>query len=86
MKNPLMAGFLSTVWPGIGQLYNGQVLKGWLIILLQIVLFVLADAIYVGWFLPLALVLVWSIWDAHRTAVRSNATKQEIRRRKAHLL
>ena len=33
MRDPVLAGFLSLIIPGIGQLYNGQILVGilWLI-------------------------------------------------------
>ncbi|MGH9898446.1 MAG: hypothetical protein ACRD4L_06310 [Pyrinomonadaceae bacterium] len=34
MRKPLLAGFLSLLIPGVGQLYNGRILAGilWLII------------------------------------------------------
>ena len=33
MRDPVLAGFLSFIIPGVGQLYNGQILAGilWLI-------------------------------------------------------
>jgi TM2 domain-containing membrane protein YozV len=34
MRNPMLAGFLSLLVPGVGQLYNGQILWGilWLVL------------------------------------------------------
>ena len=37
MRDPVLAGFLSLIIPGVGQLYNGQILWGilWLILWLM---------------------------------------------------
>ena len=39
MRDPVLAGILSLILPGVGQLYNGQVLAGvlWLIALVTII-------------------------------------------------
>ena len=37
MKNPRLAAYLSLLFPGMGQMYNGQMLKGMLFSLLQLV-------------------------------------------------
>ena len=39
MRDPILAGFLSLIVPGLGQLYNGRILAGilWLIALVTII-------------------------------------------------
>ena len=39
MRDPFLAGLLSFILPGVGQLYNGQILAGvlWLIALVTII-------------------------------------------------
>ncbi|MGH9943165.1 MAG: hypothetical protein ACRD9R_12500 [Pyrinomonadaceae bacterium] len=39
MREPVLAGILSLIIPGVGQLYNGQVLAGvlWLVALVTII-------------------------------------------------
>lgn len=39
MRNPILAGVLSLIIPGLGQLYNGRILAGvlWLIALVTII-------------------------------------------------
>lgn len=39
MRDPVLAGILSLILPGVGQLYNGQILAGvlWLIALVTII-------------------------------------------------
>lgn len=69
-KNPTLAAILSLLIPGVGQIYNGEVGKGILIIVVQIVN-VMLMAIIIGFFTSLA-VLVWAIYDAYKTAERIN--------------
>jgi len=56
-RSPAAAAVLSTVFPGAGQAYNGQLAKASLILVLA--------ALVVPWLL--------GIWDAHRVAARSLA-------------
>ena len=69
-KNPTLAAILSLLIPGVGQIYNGEVGKGILIIVVQIVN-VMLMAIIIGFFTSLA-VLIWAIYDAYKTAERIN--------------
>jgi TM2 domain-containing membrane protein YozV len=69
-KNPTLAAILSLLIPGVGQIYNGEVGKGILIIVVQIVNTVLMT-IVIGFFTALA-VLVWAVYDAYKTAERIN--------------
>jgi TM2 domain-containing membrane protein YozV len=60
-KNPILAAILSFVIPGLGQVYNGQIVKG-------IVIFV---AFIIGIFLvviPGVIVWLYGIYDAYTTA------------------
>ena len=70
---------MSLVLSGVGQIYNGQLLKGIAFIFAQLINFALT-AIVIGW-IPLAIVWVWAIWDAHRVARRIQAKGHGARRR-----
>jgi TM2 domain-containing membrane protein YozV len=69
-KNPGLAAVLSFVIPGLGQIYNGQFLKG-LFIFFMFALSVAAMALIVG-FLTAPLFWLWGIWDAYKTAEHKN--------------
>ncbi|MFQ5993130.1 MAG: hypothetical protein ACE5NA_11900 [Nitrospiraceae bacterium] len=71
MKNPGVAAVLSFFITGLGQIYNGQILKGLLCVLAVAICGVLT-MIIVGWFLLIPL-WIWGIFDACRTAERFNA-------------
>lgn len=76
MKSNGIAAVLSFLVPGLGQVYNGQLTRGLLLILVAIV--VLA----VGWILLFPVVLyivlwVWSIYDAYSKANVYNASVKE---------
>lgn len=70
--SPGLAAVLSTLIPGLGQIYNGQILKGLTVLGVQLVNFALT-AILIGW---VPLVLVWAVWDAHKVAERVKAGKK----------
>ncbi len=77
--SPGLAAVLSLVLSGVGQIYNGQILKGIAFIVAQLINFALT-AILIGWIL-LAIVWVWAIWDAHRVARRIQSRGHGARRR-----
>jgi TM2 domain-containing membrane protein YozV len=56
-----------------GQIYNGQILKGLIIIVVQVINGALTTVL-IGW-IPLAIVWVWAIYDAYREAERINAKR-----------
>ncbi len=70
-KNPALAAILSFLINGLGQIYNGEVGKGILIMVVQVVN-VLLMGIFVG-FITGPIVFIWSIYDAYKTAERINA-------------
>lgn len=65
-KSALTAGFCSSFLPGLGQVYNGQTKKGFLV-------FILAIAGLMAFILPGLLVWLWAIADAYSTAGKMNA-------------
>jgi len=70
-KNPALAAILSLLINGLGQIYNGEVGKGILIMVVQVVN-VLLMGILIG-FVTGPIVFIWSIYDAYKTAERINA-------------
>lgn len=57
--SPGLAVFLSAIFPGAGQFYNGQIGKGFVMLVGCVVLWI----ILLGW-----VVWIWSIVDAHKVA------------------
>jgi len=86
-KEPWLAVNLSMFWPGIGQIYSGNALRGWIFIISQILLSCLGGwlilsstgDILIGLILLLATVLVGigSLFDAHRCAKKANTVSFE---------
>jgi len=65
-KDEGIAAVLSFLWPGAGQIYNGQISKA---ILLWILLLISGFLIFAGIGIVLLPILyIWQIYDAHRTA------------------
>ena len=69
-KNPGLAAVLSFFFTGLGQIYNGQIGKGVLFIIIQCINFVLMYVI-IG-FITAPLFWIWGMIDAYRTAERLN--------------
>lgn len=72
-----LAVVLSFFWPGLGQMYNGQIGKGILLLILQgalIVFGVLTLVFLIGF--PILLgafaLWAWNLYDAYNTAERIN--------------
>lgn len=70
LKNPGIAAVLSFFWTGVGQIYNGQLMKGLILIVVQLInsalMFVLIG------FITFPLVWIWGIYDAYQVADRMN--------------
>lgn len=70
-KNPGLAAVASFFFAGLGQIYNGQIGKGLILILVQAVnvalMFVLVGL------LTYPIVWIYGIWDAYKTAEKINS-------------
>ena len=63
MKSAGLSAVLS--FSGLGQIYNGQILKGLIIIVVQVINGALTTVLAIVW--------VWAIYDAYQEAERINA-------------
>ena len=70
MRNPIVAAILSLIVAGLGQIYNGQIAKGIIFIVLQIINGVLT-VVLIGWVL-MPIVGLWAMIDAYLVAKRGN--------------
>lgn len=77
MKNAGLAAVLSFLIPGLGQIYNGQITKGLLIVVVQAINVALTNVLIGFIFYPI--VLVYAVFDAYRTAQRINAYGERVR-------
>jgi TM2 domain-containing membrane protein YozV len=70
MRNPIISAVLSLIVAGLGQIYNGQITKGVLFIVAQIINGAL---LYVAiGFVTMPLVGLWAVIDAYLVAKRNN--------------
>ncbi len=72
MKNSGLAAVLSFFFTGLGQIYNGQIGKGVLFIVIQGINFLLMFII-IG-FITAPLFWIWGMVDAYKTAEKINAS------------
>ncbi len=70
MRNPIIAAVLSLIVAGLGQIYNGQIFKGGVFIILQLINTALT-AVLIGWIL-MPIVGLWAVIDAYLVAKRNN--------------
>ncbi len=71
-KNATMAGFCSSVLPGLGQVYNGETLKG-------VILFFLTLAGFFIFLIPGFIVWLYAMYDAHAVAGKMNTGEVEFK-------
>lgn len=73
MKNPGTAAVLSFLITGMGQIYNGQIAKGIMFVVLQLINIALMTVLigYATFFL----LWVYAIYDAYRQAETVNAQR-----------
>ncbi len=75
MKNSGLAAVLSFFFAGLGQIYNGQIGKGVLVIIVQginlLLMFVLVG------FITYTIVWIWGMIDAYKTAEKMNRSAKE---------
>lgn len=70
VKNPGVAAVMSFFVMGLGQIYNGEIAKGLIFIVLYMLSF-LAMIILIG-FVTTPILWAYGIYDAHKTATRIN--------------
>ena len=70
MRNPILAAILSLILSGLGQIYNGQITKGVIFIVVQLINAALTT-ILIGWLL-MPIVGLWATIDAYLVAKRNN--------------
>jgi TM2 domain-containing membrane protein YozV len=70
MKNPGLAAVASFFFSGLGQIYNGEIGKGMLLILIQVIN-VLLCFILIG-FVTYPITWAYGVYDAYKTAEKLN--------------
>ena len=70
MRSPVLAAILSLILSGLGQIYNGQITKGVIFIVIQLINAALTT-ILVGWIL-MPIVGLWAMIDAYLVAKNNN--------------
>ena len=76
MKNPGIAAIASFFFAGLGQIYNGDIGKGLLLIIVQIVN-VLLMFVVIG-LITYPIVWIYGIYDAYKTAEKINAAMVQL--------
>ena len=71
MKSPGLATVLSFFFCGLGQIYNGQILKGLVLVIAYFVSWLMMYII-IG-FITTPILWIWGIVDAYRKAQKINA-------------
>jgi TM2 domain-containing membrane protein YozV len=70
MKNPGLAAVLSFFICGLGQIYNGQIMKGIIVIVCYAIAWGLTF-IVIGFFI-VPIFWIWGMYDAYKTAENIN--------------
>lgn len=76
-KNPGIAAVLSFFWSGLGQIYNGEIGKGILLLILFVVSAMLIWVV-IG-FITTPILWVYGMIDAYKTAEKINAAQNQPR-------
>jgi len=74
-KNPGLAAVASFFFSGLGQIYNGEILKGVLLMVIQVIN-VLLMFVVIG-LVTYPLVWIYGIWDAYKSAEKFNLAIEE---------
>lgn len=79
LKNPGIAAVLSFFWPGVGQIYNGQMTKGLILVGINAICWLLNITLILSIIgIPIQVVLgLYAIFDAYNTAVKINKTNSQ---------
>ena len=70
MRSPVLAAVLSLIFSGLGQIYNGQITKGVVFIVVQLINAALTTVL-IG-FVLMPIVGLWATIDAYLVARRNN--------------
>jgi TM2 domain-containing membrane protein YozV len=70
MKNPGLAAVLSFFYCGLGQIYNGQILKGVLMFAAYSISIILMYLL-IG-FITTPILWIWGMYDAYKSAEKIN--------------
>ena len=70
MRSPVLAAVLSLIFSGLGQIYNGQITKGVVFIVVQLINAALTTVL-IG-FVLMPIVGLWAMIDAYIVARRNN--------------
>ena len=73
--NPFVAAVLSALFPGIGQIYNRELEKGVVIMILS--LLAVASALVLVGFVIYPIIWIYAIYDAYKVAERQSETTSE---------
>lgn len=71
LKNPGAAAVLSAFWVGLGQIYNGEIVKG-IILMVAYTISVLLIYLIIG-IVTTPILWIFGIYDAYNTAKKINA-------------
>lgn len=75
MKNPGVAAVLSFFYCGLGQIYNGQILKG-ILMFVTYSISILLMYVLIG-FITTPILWIWGMYDAYRKAERMNLNSKK---------
>lgn len=70
MRSPVLAAVLSLIFSGLGQIYNGEITKGVVFIVVQLINAALTTVL-IG-FVLMPIVGLWAMIDAYLVARRNN--------------
>ncbi len=70
LRNPYLSGILSAILPGTGQIYNQEIVKAWIVLLL----FLLLGGTVIGSFI----VWIYAIVDSYRTSEHINRGRKRL--------
>ena len=70
MRSPVLAAVLSLIFSGLGQIYNGEITKGVVFIVVQLINAALTTVL-IG-FVLMPIVGLWAMIDAYLVAKRNN--------------
>lgn len=73
LKNPGLAAVLSFLIVGVGQIYNGQIGKGILFMVIQVINFIIMIFTLFLWTPVYLAVFAYCVWDAYDTAKKINS-------------